>query len=58
MDEFTDFTPDRQDKISRPTWKWYFGKSKTFIVYTDNPPNRFQRWMIKIFFGITWEKVK
>ena len=73
MDKFTDFTIDKQNKPNtnpiawdlafteeapKYAWKWYFGNSSAFVVYTNSPPNRFQRWMITLFFGITWERVK
>lgn len=44
----------------QPNWKLYFGETTStyFQLYIKNPPNRFQRWMIKKIFGITWKPVK
>lgn len=43
----------------QPNWKLYFGDitDTYYMFYTKNPPNRFQRWMIKKILGITWEPV-
>jgi hypothetical protein len=40
-------------------WRIMFGSDTTFTlqVYIPNPPNRFQRWMMKKVLGITWKKI-
>lgn len=43
----------------KPNWRFYFGDGSDvyFQFYFRNPPNRFQRWMIKKVLGIRWEKI-
>lgn len=43
----------------RPNWRFYFGDAPDvyFQFYFKEPPNRFQRWMIKKVLGIRWEKI-
>lgn len=42
-------------------WRFYFGGKQEcnayFQFYLENPPNRFQRWMMSKVLGIYWEKV-
>ena len=51
---------DLQLLIKQPkfTWRYYFSGDKTFVIHVYTPPNRFHRWMMKVFLGITWEKIK
>jgi hypothetical protein len=51
---------DIQIHIPPPAnWRIMFGSDTTFTlqVYIPNPPNTFQRWMIKKVLGITWKKI-
>ena len=50
-DEFTFYTPPKHNV------KFRFGKeSDTFFhIYIKNPPNAFQRWMLKTLLGIYME---
>lgn len=43
----------------KANWKLHFGDTTTlhFLFYLKNPPNRFQRWMIKKVLGIIWEPI-
>lgn len=42
-----------------PNWKLYLGDDSTcYHFYIKNPPNRFQRWMIKKVLGITWQPIQ
>jgi hypothetical protein len=45
--------------LPQANWRIYFGDSTDtyFQFYIKNPPNRFQRWMIKKIFGVTWKPV-
>lgn len=44
----------------QPNWKVYFGDNPDicYQFYTKNPPNRFQRWMIKKILNISWEPMQ
>lgn len=48
-------------KPPQPNWRFYFGgkqeRNAYFQFYLENPPNRFQRWMMGKVLGIYWEKV-
>jgi hypothetical protein len=40
-----------------PNWRLRWGdiSDTCFHIYIKDPPNRFQRWMIKKVLGITWQ---
>ena len=55
----------RSIKIVRPpepNWRCYVGSKQNtttyYQFYLEKSPNRFQRWMMGICFGIFWEKVQ
>lgn len=43
----------------QPNWSIHFGDGTDtyFQFHIKNPPNRFQRWMIKKILCITWKPV-
>jgi hypothetical protein len=47
----------------KANWQISFGKIPTpystyICIYIEDPPNRFQRWMIKKVLGIHWTRVE
>lgn len=43
-----------------PNWSIFFGSKSAFcfMIHTMKPPNKFQRWMLRKFFGMTWENME
>jgi len=44
--------------VPKPTGYISFRNLATNITYFGIPPNKFQRWMLKIVFGIYWTMVQ
>jgi hypothetical protein len=44
----------------KPNWQISFGGATNtrIAIYVENPPNKFQRWMIKKVLGIYWSKIE
>jgi hypothetical protein len=44
----------------KANWKYSFGDSPDvyFQFYLKKPPNRVQRWMYRLVFGVKWEKIE
>ena len=38
-------------------WKLTIGDGFNMLFYEGQQPNRFYRWMQKIFLGLKWEKI-
>ena len=45
----------------KANWRYRYGTGDMRFrveLYTDKPPNRFQRWVAKWALGITWESIE
>ena len=57
MNTQDDISGMRLIDTSKYTWKLSIGKTFWVQFYEGDQPNRFHRWMQKVFLGFKWEKI-